>query len=177
MNIQRLIPIFTFLVISFLANAQSLSPTVLSSGGKYTSNSAGSLSYTVGEMSAVSTLTTSTSILTQGFQQADINQGSSILSHETDPQGSIIIYPNPADKTFTIGYKFPESGQVKATLLNASGQIVTPILDELYNTGNAVNNYDCSQVAAGTYTVGLSYTSKDGVTSYTIQKQLIIIKQ
>ena len=177
MNKPKLLLLFLLSTLSFYLSAQSLSPTVIASGGTYATSGVGSLSYTVGEMSAVSTLSTTGSILTQGFQQADIDQGSAILSLEPNDPGAMIIYPNPADKTFTVGYKFPNSGSVKAILYDANGKIVSSILEEKYVNGDAVYNYDCSQVAAGNYVVGLEYTSGDGASTYTLQKQLIIIKQ
>lgn len=49
-------------------SAQSLSPQVIATTGGYTSNAAGSLSYTVGE-TVIQTLSTGSHTLTQGFQQ------------------------------------------------------------------------------------------------------------
>ena len=50
------------------SQAQSLSPRVIASAGGYSSNGAGSLSFTIGEANT-KTLTSATHTLTQGFQQ------------------------------------------------------------------------------------------------------------
>ena len=164
-------------MVSIYVFSQSLTPTVISSGGTYASSGVGSLSYTVGELAAVSTLSNGSSILTQGFQQTDISQGTAILNLETNENGSMIIYPNPADNTFTVGYKFPNSGAVQVNLYDETGKKVSDILTEDYITGNAVYNYDCSKVAAGNYVVSMLYTSSTGAQTYKIDKKLVIIKQ
>jgi hypothetical protein len=166
----------TFISVGFCVSAQSVSPSVIASGGTYATSTSGSLSYTVGELSAVTTLSSGASILTQGFQQADIDQGNAILDLESNEKGSMIVYPNPAEQTFTVGYKFPVSGDVKLNMYDATGKLVTSVLENEYASGNAVYNYDCSQLASGNYTLKLEYISKTAKMSYTLEEKLIIIK-
>lgn len=173
---QKRILFFSLSLLSFSLSAQTLSPSAISAGGSYASSGSGSLSATIGEMSAVSTLSSGSSILTQGFQQANIAQGNSILDLESNAQGSMIIYPNPADKSFTIGYKFPTVGMVNVKLYDVQGNVVSPLIEETYINGNAVYNYDCSKLAAGTYSVGLSFASSGDKSHISLQKQLIIVK-
>ncbi len=71
MKIYLLIALTTLFFCT--SNAQSLSPQVISTSGGYLTNSKGSLSVTIGELTAVETIsnTSINLILTQGFQQND----------------------------------------------------------------------------------------------------------
>ena len=58
-----------FVLVGTFTQAQSLSPKVIASAGGYQSNTAGSLSFTIGETNT-QTFTSATHMLTQGFQQS-----------------------------------------------------------------------------------------------------------
>jgi len=66
---RKIVTIILAAVAPVWMYAQSLSPTVISSTGGFSSNANGSLSYTVGEMTMVQTFSAGGNILTQGFQQ------------------------------------------------------------------------------------------------------------
>jgi hypothetical protein len=70
MRYKKIITVFILFSTSIFADAQSISRSTLSSSGGYFSSSAGSLSWTIGQP-AVSTLSSGTNMLTQGFQQPD----------------------------------------------------------------------------------------------------------
>ncbi len=72
--------------IVLLSNAQivSLSPYVLSSSGNYSTNTFGSISATVGEI-MVTTISSNSVILTQGFQQPFVNSCSFVSVANGDP--------------------------------------------------------------------------------------------
>ena len=63
--------VYTFILLLYAlsAGAQSTTPTVVASSGGFFSNTAGMLSFTVGELAAVTTLSSPNNYLTQGFQQ------------------------------------------------------------------------------------------------------------
>lgn len=174
MNTVKKILLSALIACGYYASAQSLTPTVVSAGGTYTTSSIGSLSYTVGEMAAVSTLMGGLKLLTQGFQQSDRNEVIEILAAEADLNGALVLYPNPAKGAFTIGYKFPTSGYVSINMYDAIGKLVAPILEEKYQDGNAVNSFDCSNIAIGTYLIQLDYAPSSGQKPLSIQKKLII---
>lgn len=76
------------LLLSSFCLGQRLAPSVIATGGGFFSSGAYSLSYTYGELS-VRTLTKSTNILTEGFQQGKL--------HVIIPNGfkDILYGPNP----------------------------------------------------------------------------------
>ncbi len=83
-----------FGAMSLMLSAQTLSPTVISSGGNFYQNAALSLAQTVGELSMTKTFFNNL-ILTQGFHQSEI-----IISEVNSFSEEIIdfgIYPNPSD--------------------------------------------------------------------------------
>ncbi len=84
------------------STAQSLSPSVIASGGMYASNGTQSLSYTVGEL-AVTTLTAGGHNLTQGFQQPD-DKDVSVTSLQWENL-QVKLYPNPASETVNLWIK------------------------------------------------------------------------
>jgi len=84
-NNYKLKTIFVVLAfLSFVSSsfAQSISPQVIASTGTFAAAGGYSLSYTLGEP-ATATLTTSSSIITQGFQQPnDVIRGYKVLLHQ-----------------------------------------------------------------------------------------------
>lgn len=164
--------------LSFAAlatNAQSLSPTVIASGGNYTAAGGYSLSYTVGEMAAITTVTSSNgaTILTQGFQQPnDIING--LLDVEKEGDLSFSVYPNPTTDQLWFGYEFSQSGKVEVTLFNVVGQKLNYTLNESYDNGKVVHHFDCTSYAAGDYVMSVKFTSDKGA-SKTISKKFQII--
>ena len=67
MEFRNIIIVSCFLIAFSRANAQSLSPSVISSAGDFFSNASGSLSSTVAEMTMVETFSSTNNKLTQGF--------------------------------------------------------------------------------------------------------------
>lgn len=174
MNTFNKLLLLVLISCSYYASAQSLTPTVVSSGGTYATSSIGSLSYTVGEMSAVSTLMGNLRLLTQGFQQSDRNEVVEILESQESGLESLVLYPNPAKSTFTIGYKFPTSGYISLNMYDAIGKLIAPIVEENYTDGNVIHSFDCSSIAIGTYLIQLDYAPSSGEKPTSIQKKLII---
>ncbi|MBK5285898.1 MAG: T9SS type A sorting domain-containing protein [Bacteroidia bacterium] len=81
-------------------SAQSLTPFVVASSGGFFSNSSGMLSETIGELAAVTTLSSANNFLTQGFQQpSDFGTG---VSSVVSPFYSVSVFPNPGEGIFNI---------------------------------------------------------------------------
>ena len=141
--------------------AQSLTPTVISTGGDYKSAGGVSLSYTIGEMAAVETFTGGNYILTQGFQQPnDIILG--LLDVEKEPDGAFSVYPIPAQNTLWFGYEFSQSGKVEVEFYDISGKKLGYTFNDGYTTGKQVHSFDCSTYASGHYVLSVKYTSTTG---------------
>jgi len=152
---------FSVLIFSISASAQTLSPTVIASGGNYAVAGGASLSYTIGELAAVQTFTASNVILTQGFQQPnDIVSG--LLDIEKGPDGSFSVYPVPAQTTLWYGYEFTQGGKVEVSMINVLGQKMNYSLNETYDSGKLVHSFDCSSYASGNYILTVKFTSPTG---------------
>jgi len=93
-----LIILFT---ISIISVGQTVEREVISSNGNFYSNSAGQLSTTLGEI-IISTVSSSTNTLTQGFHQTQITV-TNIKDHQTDFEMN--VYPNPTSNFITIKVK------------------------------------------------------------------------
>jgi hypothetical protein len=170
--------LFALILSSVIAShAQSLSPQVISSTGGYNSAGGTSLSYTVGEMSAVQTLKDSAGnvILTQGFQQPnDIVSG--LLDIEKGADGSFSVYPIPAQLTEWYGYEFAEAGKIEVSMFTITGQKMDYSLNETYDTGKIVHSFDCSSYAAGNYILTVKYTASTGQEKVLSKKITLITK-
>lgn len=155
-------------------HAQSLSPTVISSTGGFSSNANGSLSYTVGEMTMVQTFSANGNILTQGFQQPNENV-TGLIDMTKDEFGSLVVYPNPAVENLWYGVELPESGRLTISLFDVIGQKVSDVYNASYSGGKVIQQTNVSTFAAGSYFLTMSFTSdKDGKV-YTTTKKFQVI--
>lgn len=168
---------FTLLAFSsfFIASAQMLTPTVISSTGGFSSNGGnGSLSYTVGEMTMVETFAQGANILTQGFQQPNDNMVG-ILEMTQDEFGSFAVYPNPAVDNVWFGIELPETGKLSVALTDIIGQKIADVYSTNYNNGKIIQQTNVSLFAAGVYFLTMTFTSdKDGKTHTTTKKFQVI---
>lgn len=158
------------LAIIFLASvsslcAQQLTPTVVSSGGSYSSAGGYTLSATVGEI-AVTTLKAATLTLTQGFQQPyDIGVG----IKETGLDWSITAYPNPVSQFLNIRFDVEEPLDLNVEIMDVSGR--KHILRELfYVTRGNIETFDLSGLSRGVYLVRICTPDRRVQKTYKIQK-------
>lgn len=157
---KALLAAFVFAGI-YAANAQTLSPTVIATAGNYSTGSNGySLSSTVGEP-VITTLSQSSTILTQGFQQPnDIVNG--LLDIEKEADGAFSVYPNPTNAKLWFGYEFTQTGKVEVELYDLLGQKLDYTLSEGYDSGKQIHSFDCSSYAAGNYVLSVKLTPTTG---------------
>jgi len=146
--------------------AQSLTPMVISTSGGYVSNTAGSLSFTVAEMTMVQTFASTENFLTQGFQQpgdwyASVN--------EVDISGDISIYPNPSNGNFTITVNSQENGFSQIYLYDLMGQTTFSTQMDIL-PGNNTEKIDIGVYPTGIYFLKYLFTSDNG------QKETRVIK-
>lgn len=151
--------LFAIGIFPIIASCQTLSPTVISSGGGFTNNSSGMLSYTVAEMTMVQTFIQTSNILTQGFQQPeDMATGINELVVET---GNTIIFPNPSTGEFTLNYYNYDNSQTEISLYNMLGQIVlTKTVSQ--TIGLNTQKFDISTYSEGMYFLELTSTNSRG---------------
>jgi hypothetical protein len=154
--------------------AQSLSPTVISSTGGFSSNANGSLSYTVGEMTMVQTFTAGGSILTQGFQQPNDNLVG-LLDMTEDEFGSFAVYPNPAVDNLWFGFQFPEAGRIAIAVYDVLGQKMADVYNGNYVNGKTTEGFQVGNYSAGSYFLSLTFTGDKDNRTRLISKPFQVI--
>lgn len=106
---------------SLLGKAQTTTPNVVATSGDFYTSVAGSLSWTLGEVS-VETFTAGNTILTQGFQQPVNLFTTGIGSAQI--VSSISAYPNPVLNTLNLDFNKNVSGNVKVEVFDMKGTLV-----------------------------------------------------
>ena len=154
-----------FLFLTVYAIGQPLfSPQVMGAAGQDFQSLEFQLTYTVGELAAVSTLSAGNSTLTQGFHQPD----KFTIAWTAFPEWELYIglYPNPADDYIRV---FWESKAVKAyeiSVFDATGRLVISpsFINTNFSSGETV--LPTSTLAAGSYFIKVA--SADGLLAKTL---------
>lgn len=133
-----------------------LTPEVIASSGGYSEMGGYSLSYTVAEMTMVTTLSSGDVTLTQGFQQPEMK------SIPLAEGGLMTLYPNPANDWFNIDYNFPHSGELEWLVYDIQGRLVAGQTAAPYITGNGTLTVNGIDWAEGIYVVRVLFTANDG---------------
>jgi hypothetical protein len=134
------------------SNAQQLTPTVVSSSGGFYSNTNGSLSFTVGELTMVETFQSSSGILTQGFQQPT---SMDISVPEIDAHVNVLIFPNPSNGNVKLSLSSEKSFHAVITVYDNVGKVVAT--EQLTHSGGTVEYpYNWENLAEGIYHFQLS---------------------
>jgi len=129
-------------------HAQSISRQVVASAGSATSNSAGSLSSTVGEI-VIATATSGSFLLTQGFQQPDANPTG--VENTKQVTVNYNLYPNPAQDVITLSLQ--SVGEISAGLYiyDASGRLLLQQDKAVVNATRYNQTFNIASYAAGNY--------------------------
>jgi len=137
---MKIIYLSLFLFIPLLINAQVFDQEIITTAGEYSEKDDGSLSWTIGE-TIVETLTDGTNVLTQGFQQGNLEVISIIGEKELGY--SFKVYPNPV-----IGYLTIETDKdiLEFSLFDINGKLV--LTDK--TTGNS-KTIDLTNLPSGNY--------------------------
>lgn len=94
---NRKLPFILLLSICCLGAYAQPHDLISSSGGAF-KHSSGYLSFSIGEL-FTSTLTSSSSVLTQGFHQTRLRTGVPVIS---SPALQMLVYPNPVQDVLTV---------------------------------------------------------------------------
>jgi len=148
-----LVSCFYFFTAYAIAQPQ-LSPQVIGAAGQDFQSSQFQLTYTIGELAAVSTLSAGNSILTQGFHQPD----KFTIAWTAFPESelSIGLYPNPAADFIRV---FWESNAVKTyeiSVFDATGRLVIcpSFIQTNFSTGETI--LSTSTLASGSYFIRIA---------------------
>lgn len=138
------------LAIPFSLFAQnSLTPVVIASGGGFQASPSGSLSSTFGQLETeTSTSTSSSYVITQGFQQPE-----KMLTgvEEIDNSFEASVFPNPVQDFLTLELTVMQDVTVQLAWINASGQILYMPPAQLISAGTSQVSLDVSSFTSGTY--------------------------
>ena len=152
--------------LSAATNAQSLSPTVISSGGASNQTNNVSVDWTVGEP-AVRTITTPDQIITEGFHQAeliivDVQTNNVTLSAAFH----VIVAPNPVSSVLTVHIESSEDSKMLMNLTDLNGKNITAI----QTMSNDTKDVDMSMLTQGLYLLTLRNASGELIKTYKISK-------
>jgi hypothetical protein len=147
------------------AQTVQLSPQVFASQGQHFQNAQFELSYTIGELAAVSTVTAGNSTLTQGFHQPDKFIIASVFSPEYAWNAG--VFPNPADQLVTLSLNSTDAESLVLELLDASGRRVSESRIIQLIPGQQQFDIALSHLASGVYLLRLSST--DGLRQNTLR--------
>lgn len=148
------------LLSAFLADAQNivLAPQVIASQGQHFQNAQFELSWTIGEMSAVSTISSGNSTFTQGFQQPD--KFSIAFTEDLMASWSAGLYPNPADQYVTLSLLAVNNEEMVVEILDAAGRLIQSPRKLQIMPGQQQIDFALTDIASGIYLLRL--TSADG---------------
>jgi len=151
--------IFTIilLLVNIVAGAQSLTPTVIASSGGFSSNGAGMLSYTIGELAAITTLSSANNFLTQGFQQP--SDFGVYVPMVNEPNFSMNVFPNPSEGIFNISIKTPKEFSLTFFVYDMLGKLIISS-DKKVLRGNTLLPLDLSHKIAGVYLLECVFTNR-----------------
>jgi hypothetical protein len=157
----------SFLLLSgFYVTAQSiqLSPQVFSSQGNNFVGTGFELSYTIGELAAISTISSGNITLTQGFHQPD--KFTIITIKPLDQLFGAEIYPNPSSDMAQIKISSDEFYDLSIELYDASGRKLRSEKVNHY-PGEQLYTLNTSELSAGTYLV--RFLTENGRVSKTLR--------
>jgi len=116
---KRVPPLF-LLCVTFIVNAQTVTPSVVASDGGSASSAQGSIAWTIGE--PVSDTYTKANITTMGFHQPDLDLATMI--REQSDEGAVLIYPNPVKDELSINFSGIENGTYVLEVTDALGKLI-----------------------------------------------------
>jgi hypothetical protein len=156
---------------SAVISAQSLTPKVVASGGGFKSTSAGSLTFTIGEV-AVTTFSKTNSILTQGFEQGTMKNGSSVVDIDAGDV-SIQLFPSPASTYIEFNIETKESQDVSIAIYDILGNKVCDVQDVSSSGSTHHAVHGISDMANAVYFAMVSVTDNNGYTRYYSRRFII----
>lgn len=126
--------------------------------------------YSVGEMTLVSTETSSNIIITQGLLQPEAKFATS-TKDLIIAQDQMSIYPNPTAAIVNIQPQFNKAGTMQIRLIDAMGKTIVRQEYKL-SSGTEKQQIDISGFAIGNYLLNVNYTNNNTTlkNTYKIQK-------
>lgn len=158
------------LVDTSVTQAQSVQPAIFNATGGSATVSGNNVEWSIGEMTAVATVSNSGIIITQGLLQPAENP-TSVASQQVITK-HVQLYPNPADAFVMVQSNFSEAGNLKMTLTDVTGKVLLQQEVKVDGNGMQKNQVPVSGLAVGNYMLQVSFEGKEqkGAAAYKIQK-------
>lgn len=154
--------LFCFLLWTSFSYGQSLEQYVIGSAGNFATTSGGTtLSWTVGEV-ITTTESSSSAILTQGFQQPVIVNPLTINDRNADAF-TISVFPNPTLEQITIQKE--QNGTLRAELIDVLGQVIGH-----YQLQDNQTQIDLNKLPAANYLLRICTIENEPLQTFKIQK-------
>ena len=158
------------LVDTSVTQAQSVQPAIFNAAGGSAIVSGNNVEWSVGEMTAVATVSNSGIIITQGLLQPAENP-TSVASQQVITK-HVQLYPNPADAFVIVQSDFSVAGNLKMTLTDITGKVLLQQEVKVDGNGMQKNQVPVSGLAVGNYMLLVSFEGKEqkGAAAYKVQK-------
>lgn len=85
-------------------------------------------------------------------------------------------YPNPFNPTTVIQYALPSQSNVKISVYNTLGQLVTKLVDSQVSSGYHQVQFNASNLSSGVYFYSIQAEAIDGSKSFQIVKKMMLVK-
>jgi len=158
---MRIFLTFCCLLLAFLGKGQSLELHVIGSAGNFSASSSGAtLSATVGEI-VITTESSNSAILTQGFQQSMI-MVTPITEIDKNTLG-IQVFPTPTTQLVTV--KKEQQEILFAELIDVQGKVLSK-----YKLTKETTEIDLKDLPSSTYFLTVKATDKQAIQTFKIQK-------
>ncbi|MBS1771712.1 MAG: T9SS type A sorting domain-containing protein [Bacteroidetes bacterium] len=146
---KKLFLMSCMVLASHILWAQTLERQVVASAGSYSSNSSGSVSATAGDL-VIATSTSGSFMLTQGFQQPDVNPSTGVAK-TSEVKADYRLYPSPAKDNIAISIEAAENISVNFYIYNSEGKMVQKLENSLVQGRTYDHNFNITGYSAGTY--------------------------
>ena len=160
---KNVLALFCGCFTGIFLQAQTSRPDVIASSGGFASGPGFTNSYTVGEMTMVSTFTTGSFILTQGFQQP---QAGATGFAPVNENASVETYPNPSNGDVFLEYDLESNAVVTIEIFNLPGQLLASENSER-TAGHQRQSVDLSAQPEGIYFIRTTIRTANSVSSHT----------
>jgi len=109
---------------------------------------------------------------------ASYSINTSVDTRKTEKKDFLITssYPNPFNPSTTISFNIAESGNVKVTIYQNTGELVKELCNNYYKSGNNTINFSGDNYSSGVYFTVIEYFNKERNTSARNVIKLLLLK-
>jgi Secretion system C-terminal sorting domain len=162
---KRLIMTIIGFFFLFSAISQSVLPETFSTSGDHFTGTNAGLSFTIGEP-IIETISNTTNILTQGFQQTNYTITS--LKEFPDFGDQILVFPNPVSNTLQVCIDGElENSNLNMELIDDTGKI---LITDTFSKTDLSYLLNMREYPRGNYFLRITNKKEGLVNSYKIQK-------